>query len=149
MLTKVCTFSREKAAGIGSESFQAAELLADQDADPLTIAGALLAPFVWQGQVEPAEISIHFGQTLAVALKNLISPFILRLDTENHRRGDIHSMLASLDGHPCKAVVPITFLRILPDAIMRVNGKNAGLNCPLRDGDSLEIAENKKQTANN
>lgn len=96
LLNKGCAFSEEKAAGIDIKSFQAAELLFNQDADAITVAGALLAPLLWSGQVEPSEIPIHFGQALDATLNESSSPFFLRVDSEHHRRKDIHTLLASL-----------------------------------------------------
>lgn len=93
LLTKVYDFSTEKSFGLGIESFQAAELLFNQDADAITIVDALLAHLVWQGQVEPSEISIYFDQTLNATLNVLSSSFILCVDTEYHRK-DIHSYIS-------------------------------------------------------
>lgn len=109
LLSRVYDFSEVKSADSGKESFQAAELLLEQKADAITISGALLAPFVWYGRVELSEILSHFGHSLASTLKDLSSPFILRIDTENHRRKNIQTLLASLEGHPRKAVIRITF----------------------------------------
>ena len=88
LLDQVCAFSEEKAAGIDIKSFQAA--------DATSGAGALLAPHVWPGRVEPFEISIHFGQALDATLNKLSLPFILRVDTEHHHQKDIYTLLASL-----------------------------------------------------
>lgn len=126
LLNKVCAFLEEKAADIGIESFQAAELLVNQNADAVAVAGALLAPLVWQGRVEPSEISNYFGQALDGTLNELSSPFILRVDTEHHRRKDIHTLLASLSGLPRKAVIFITF------RLIELEGANPPHNAAVR-----------------
>jgi (p)ppGpp synthase/HD superfamily hydrolase len=98
LLVKVYWFSKQRSSGLDSMPFQAAELLIDHDADAITVAGALLAPLLWQGRAQPDEIREYFGQTVADTICDLKLPFILRTDTEDHRRRDIHALLESLGG---------------------------------------------------
>jgi GTP pyrophosphokinase len=118
LLNKVYAFTITKAEGNKREPLRAAELLIDHNADALTIASALLAPLVWQGRVELSEISSRFGQSFDTTLKELSPPFMLRDDSEHHRRQDIRALLSSLHGHPRKAVILIAFrLLELEDAL--------------------------------
>lgn len=77
LLAKVYPFSKQRTSGSGSVSFQTAERLIDQNADAITVAGALLIPLLWQNLAEPDEINKHFGQTIANAIGDLESFFIL------------------------------------------------------------------------
>jgi hypothetical protein len=70
LLTKVYDFSKEKSSGLGTEFFQATELLFDQDADEITIVGVLLAPLVWRGLAHPDEIRKHFDDHIGLAKYN-------------------------------------------------------------------------------
>jgi hypothetical protein len=96
LLVKVYWFSKQRASGLDSMPFQAAELLIDQDADAITMAGSLLPPLLWQGRAQPIEITKLFGRAVADTISDLNSPFILRTDTEDHQRRDIHTILESL-----------------------------------------------------
>jgi (p)ppGpp synthase/HD superfamily hydrolase len=97
-LVKVCSFSKQRTSGLDSVPLQAAEPLIDLDADAISVAGALLAPFLWKGRAQPDEIPKLFGKTVADTISDLNSRFILLTDTENHRRMDTHTLLESLSG---------------------------------------------------
>ncbi len=109
LLSRAYAFLWERARGPVSEPFQAADLLLDQDADAITIAGALLAPLLWQGLADPGEIRKHFGRTVADTLEYLDSPFIVCTNTRQYRREDVHALLTAMGGVPRKAVLLITF----------------------------------------
>lgn len=109
LLARVYFFSKEKTASLGSIHLKAADLLIEQDADAITVAGALLLPLLWQNLAEPDEINKYFDQTIAPIIKDLNSPLVLRTDTEDHRRMDIRAFLESLDGLPNKALLLMTF----------------------------------------
>jgi hypothetical protein len=95
---KVYSFSKQRASGPDSASFQAAEPLIDQDADAITVVGALLIPHLSKGRSQPVEIIKYFGKTVADTISDLTSPFILRTDTKPHRRMDTHALLESMGG---------------------------------------------------
>ena len=84
LLDRVCLSLQEREFDLGSKPFRAAELLIDPDADAITVAGALLAPLLWQGRAEPGEIHRRFGLAIDATLKDLSSPFILRTHTKHH-----------------------------------------------------------------
>lgn len=120
IVTKACAFAKELGCGIDSEAFRTAELLVDQDADAITVAGAMLAPLLWQGLVNLDEIRQRCGQKVSATLEDLGPPAILHLDTERYRRQDVHNFLASLAGTPRKALILISFrLLALERAIAR------------------------------
>ena len=122
LLTKAHAFSREKATSAGSLSFRVAELIRDQGVDAVTIAAALLAPTLWHGCAELAEIKQHFGQAVAGTLRDFKSPLVLRTDTEPHRREDIHVLLGSLAGNPRKALLFIAFRLIELESAFETHG---------------------------
>jgi len=107
LLLKVHAFSKERAFGLGSEFFKAAELLLDQEADAITIAGALLAPLSWYGRAGVDEVRKHFGRKLAEVISDLTPPVAVRIDTESNRRKDIRTLLGSLAGAPRKVLILI------------------------------------------
>jgi len=104
LLVKVYWFSKQRASGLDLMPFQAAELLIDQDVDAITMARSLLPRPFWQGRAQPDEIPKLFGRAVADTISDLNSPFILRIDTEDHRRMDIHTLLESLGGPSPKNV---------------------------------------------
>jgi hypothetical protein len=81
LLTRAYSFPKEGAFGFDSTPFQAANLL--RDADAVTMAGALFAPLIWQDFANPGEVLKHFCRIITAALKDLSSPFILRIDSLN------------------------------------------------------------------
>jgi (p)ppGpp synthase/HD superfamily hydrolase len=95
-LVKVCSFSKQRTSGLGSVPLQAAEPLIDQDADAITVTGALLPSFLRQRRTKPNEIHRYFGQKIANTISELTSPFILRTDTKPHRRMDMRALLESM-----------------------------------------------------
>lgn len=97
-LVKVCSFSKQRISGLGSVPLQAAEPLIDQDADAISVTGALLPLFLSQGRTKPNEIHRYFGQKIANKISELTSPFILRTDNKPHCRMDIHALLDPMDG---------------------------------------------------
>lgn len=109
LLTRAHAFSKERAWGFDATPFQAAELLIDQSADAITIACALLAPLLWQDRVDLDEIQKYFEPSVAVELKDLNPPTILRSDTRQYCRKDIHLLLASMSSVPRKALLLIAF----------------------------------------
>ena len=84
LLNRICLFTQEREYSLDATPFQAAELLIDQNADAITVAGALLSPLLWQGGAEPDEIHRPFGLAIDATLKDLSSPFILRTHTKHH-----------------------------------------------------------------
>ncbi len=81
LLTRAYRFPKEGAFGFDSTPFQAANLL--RDADAANMAGALFAPLIWQDFANPGEVLKHFCRIITAALKDLNSPFILRIDSLN------------------------------------------------------------------
>jgi (p)ppGpp synthase/HD superfamily hydrolase len=109
LLTRAYAFSREKAGELDSTPFQAADLLIDQGADALTVICALLAPLLWQDLADLDDIQKHFDARVVAELKGLNPPSILRSDTRQYCREDIHSLLASMGSVPRKALLFIAF----------------------------------------
>lgn len=106
------TFSEARLAdrrGGGATYIQAGELLLEQEADAVTVACALLAPLLWNGLATEDEIRESFGDEVTAALAHLGSPFLMRIDSESHRREDIHALLESLSGLPERAILLIAF----------------------------------------
>jgi len=109
LLRRAYAFSRRRMSGFDSRPFKAAELLVDQRADAITVACALIAPLLWQGRIIHDEIPKCVDQTVAAALRDFNAPTLLRIDTENHRRSDINTLLSSLAETPRKALLLIAF----------------------------------------
>jgi hypothetical protein len=81
--TKAPGFFKESVFGFDSTHYQAANLHLDHHADVVTIAGALLVPLIWQDVADPGEVLKHFCRIITAALKDLSTPFILRIDSLN------------------------------------------------------------------
>jgi len=94
LLAKGYAFSQARAGGPNTELFQAADLLLDQDADAVTIAGALIPPLLWQGLAGPDAVRKPCGRAVAATLEDLNSLFILRVDTRRYHRVDVHALNA-------------------------------------------------------
>ena len=109
LVTRAYDFSRERACGVDPTPFQAAGLLFEQDADAITVAGALLAPLIWQDLADPSDIRERFGPAVAAVLEDLSSPSISYSGTRQYRRKDVRALLASMGGVPHKALLLITF----------------------------------------
>jgi len=91
------------------DGFPAARLLLHQNADAVTVAAALLAPLLWGGLVTSVQLREEFGPDVADVLQDLKSPSLLRLETPQYRREDIHTFLAAMGGSPRKALLLIAF----------------------------------------
>lgn len=109
LVKRAHAFSLKKTCGVDLTTLQAAGLLLEQGADAITVASALLAPLLWQGLTDPAEIQKHFDRTVAAVLEDLSSPFILRSDTGNYCREDINAFSTSIGWFPRKSFLLITF----------------------------------------
>lgn len=109
LVKRAYTLTRQKISSLDTAPFKAAALIVDHSADAVTVSSALLAPLFWKGLVDTDEIRESVGQAVADTLRYLKPPFNLRVDTENHRRRDIHTLLASLAETPRKAFLLIVF----------------------------------------
>ncbi|MBW1988153.1 MAG: bifunctional (p)ppGpp synthetase/guanosine-3',5'-bis(diphosphate) 3'-pyrophosphohydrolase [Deltaproteobacteria bacterium] len=109
LLTRAHAFSSKKACNGNSTGYKAANLLLAQDADAITIAGALLAPLLWQGLADSDAILERFGPLVAATIEGLSASFNPRAGTHPRQRGNIHVLLASMDGVPRRAILFITF----------------------------------------
>jgi GTP pyrophosphokinase len=102
-------FLLEQACADVTTAHQAATLLIEQDADPITVAAALLTPLLWQECIDPSEIRKRFGPTVAACIEDLGSPFIPITDDRQLRQRDIHVILSSIGSVPRKALLFITY----------------------------------------
>ncbi|OPY59992.1 MAG: Bifunctional (p)ppGpp synthase/hydrolase RelA [Syntrophorhabdaceae bacterium PtaU1.Bin034] len=109
LLRKIHAFSRGRAPEHDSTPFQAADLLLDQNADAVTIAGALLAPLFRQNLVEAEEVERHFGPVISETLEELHLPDASHIDGRGDRREDIQRVLAAMDRASRNAVLLIAF----------------------------------------
>lgn len=100
---------KERSLDKNFQTLQAVDLLIGQGADAETLAGALIAPLLWQNLITPAEIQKRFGTAVAHLLDDLVSPIPLRQETREYRREDIRALLTSMAGDPRKALLLITF----------------------------------------
>lgn len=107
--------SRLQDQGVG---LQAACLLLEQQADAISIACALLAPLLWQGLIETADIAKRFGVDVADTLEDLLPSVIHHGGSGPHpTREDIQSLLTVIRGTPRRALLLIVFrLLILEQA---------------------------------
>ena len=105
LLTRVHDFARRKTLGVDSTPFQAADLLLEQDADAMAIAGALLTPLLWKKVTNLDEIKNLFGTGIAATIED--ADFIALSQSENHH--DVRGLLASLGGVPGRALLFIVF----------------------------------------
>ncbi len=102
-------FFVEKAWADDSTGYKAANLLFEQEADAVTIAGSLLAPLLWQDLASPDDIREHFGAAVAAALENLLSPLTSHDGAGPYQNKDIQDILGAIGGTPRKALLFITF----------------------------------------
>jgi len=109
LLTRAHAFIQEKLCDGNSTGYKAANLLFDQDADATTIAGALLAPLIWQNLTDIGHVREHFGPDVATALEDLRDSFFIPIDDQPRESENIHALLTSIDGIPRKAILYITF----------------------------------------
>jgi len=66
LVDRAHAFFVEKALVDDSTGYKAANLLFEQKADAVTIAGSLLAPLLWQDLASPDDIREHFGAAVAI-----------------------------------------------------------------------------------
>ena len=109
LLTRAYAFTRLKFCEVNSAGYKAADLLLDQDADAITIAGALLAPLIWQNLTDIGHVREYFGPDVVTALEDLRDSFFIPIDGQPHENKNIHALLTSIDGIPRKAILYITF----------------------------------------
>lgn len=111
LLTRAHAFTQEKLCDGNSTGYKAANLLFDQDADATTIAGALLAPLIWQDLTDIGHVRELFGPEVATALEDLRDSFFIPIDIDDQPREseNIHALLTSIDGIPRKAILYIAF----------------------------------------
>ncbi len=109
LLTKAHAFSIEKASRIDSTACKAVDLLLRQDADAITVVGALLAPLLWQNLADPGDIREYFGPTVAAMLEKLNFPSIHCSDNRQQPLKDVHTILTTFGGVPRKALLFSTF----------------------------------------
>lgn len=109
LIIEACAFSQERIGSRDSRPFTAAELLLEEGGDAITIVAALLAPLMWENLADPDEIGKRFGRRVSRILETIQSPFLLRTDTDRHRRKDIRALLNMLGGSSLKAILLITF----------------------------------------
>jgi GTP pyrophosphokinase len=109
LLTRAYAYTQEKLCDGNSTGYKAANLLFDQDADATTIAGALLAPLIWQNLTDIRHVREHFGPDVATALEDLRDSFFIPIDDQPCEDENIHALLTSIDGIPRKAILYITF----------------------------------------
>jgi GTP pyrophosphokinase len=111
LLTRAHAFTQEKLCDRNSTGYKAANLLFDQDADATTIAGALLAPLIWQDLTDIGHVRELFGPEVATALEDLRDSFFIPIDIDDQPREseNIHALLTSIDGIPRKAILYIAF----------------------------------------
>ncbi|MDY6832238.1 MAG: HD domain-containing protein [Thermodesulfobacteriota bacterium] len=109
LLTRAHVFAQGKLCGKNSIGYKAVNLLFDQDADATTIAGALLAPLIWQNLTDIRHVREHFGPDVATALEDLRDSFFIPTDDQPRESENIHALLMSIDGIPRKAILYITF----------------------------------------
>jgi len=88
-----------------------ADILLSQQADPVVIAGAFLAPLRQYGSIKTDEIRSRFGETLAALVEQVFSEDVLRTDTEAHREADLQRFLTSISGD-LRAVILRVGLRL-------------------------------------
>jgi hypothetical protein len=81
-----------------NQTFPAAELLLDQGADSLAVAGALVVPLLWQGLAQPDEIQERLGRTIETAFGGLEPPFLPEWKTDRNHHQDIQALLKSFGG---------------------------------------------------
>lgn len=111
-----------------SQSYPAANLLLEQNADAVTVAAALLAPLVWADRADTAEIRQTLDPAVAETLTDLGSPFIPHSKLRPYQREAIGGLLAALGGAPRKALLFITF-RLL--TLERLAGAGEKVSRPL------------------
>jgi hypothetical protein len=109
LLTRACAFAKERACGLDTPPFQAADLLVDQGTDPPTVACALPAPLLRQDLVALAEIQKKIDPAPAAELKDPSPPSLLRADIRQYWPEDIQFSLASIGSFPRKALLFIAF----------------------------------------
>lgn len=109
LLRRVHAFSRGRAPEDDSTPFQAADLLLDQDADAVTIAGALLAPLFRQNLADAGEVERRFGPAVSQTLEKFHFPDAPHIDGQEDQRGDVQQVLAAMDLASRNAVLLIAF----------------------------------------
>jgi len=109
LLRKIHAFSRGRTPEDDSTPFQASDLLLDQNADAVTIAGALLAPLFRQNLADAEEIERRFGPLISSTLQKLDFTDVPHIDGREDQRGDIQRVLAVMDRASRNAVLLIAF----------------------------------------
>jgi GTP pyrophosphokinase len=109
LLVRAHAFSKKLTCSPPAEPYQAAGLLLDQEADAVTIAAALLVPFVQQGRAHLGEIRKHVDPAVSRALEDLKTPFLLRIDSNRYHREDVQALLTSMGNVPRQAILMIVF----------------------------------------
>ena len=122
LIKQAYSFSLEKACVDVSIGYKAANLLFEQGADAVAIAGALIAPLLWQNLTDLDYIHGHFGQDIAATLSDLYYPFISRTENLTYLGEDLQSLLTAFSGFPGKALLFITF-RLLALEYMTVSNE--------------------------
>jgi GTP pyrophosphokinase len=110
LLNRAHAFTQEKMRDGGNATgYRAANLLFDQDADATTIAGALLAPLVWQNLTDIGQVRELFGPDVATAIEGLRDSYFTPRNSRTREAKNIHALLTSINGIPRKAILYIAF----------------------------------------
>jgi (p)ppGpp synthase/HD superfamily hydrolase len=125
LLMKAYAFLKRTGAGPESSPFKTAELILEHGADAPSVAAVLLVQALWDGRTKIDEIRKEFGGAVATNLGDFRFPFVLRTDTELHRRTDIHALLGALAKTPRKALLLIAFRLIEVQNAFNFNQANS------------------------
>ena len=109
LLLKAYAFLKRTGTGPDSSPFKTAELILEHGADAASVAAVLLVQALWDGRTQLDEIRKEFGVAVVTNLEDARFPFVLRTDSETHRRTDIHALLDTLAKTPRKALLLIAF----------------------------------------
>ncbi|NDY73067.1 HD domain-containing protein [Desulfobacter hydrogenophilus] len=109
LLRNAYIFSQEKACNGNPIGCKAANFLFSQNADAVTIAGALLAPLTWGNLTNVDDVRGSFGSDVATVLEDLRDSFLPSKYSRTNQRESMHVLLASMEGPPRKAILYITF----------------------------------------
>ena len=109
LLRNAYIFSQEKACNGNPIGCKAANFLFGQNADAVTISGALLAPLTWENLTNVDDVRGSFGSDVATVLEDLRDSFLPSKYSRTNQRESMHVLLASMEGPPRKAILYITF----------------------------------------
>jgi|WetSurMetagenome_2_1015567.scaffolds.fasta_scaffold42869_4 (p)ppGpp synthase/HD superfamily hydrolase len=121
LLNKAYAFSRVKGIETSSLSFKAAELILEYGADADTIAAAMLAQALWDGNANRLEIRKEFGNKVVSILDGFKPSYTILTEPEPNRGEGIRALLGSLAKTPHKAILLIAFRFIELDNGLKTN----------------------------